>query len=114
VGPAVQPGPLVIHWRETTRGEALVFFMPETEEAAAGRSPAMESPAAATTGPCKQGRQACSTQSEADHNVLATVASGLSAGDLMAANYGGGAGEARSSGGAAWYDKRAGVVGLGG
>jgi len=52
------------------------------------------------------------TQPEADPNDLATAAGGLPAGAPAAVPCGGGAGDARGSGGAAWYGEHDGAVGL--
>jgi hypothetical protein len=73
----------------------------------------------ATTVPCEQDGAnphplVRSTQLEADPNDLATAAGGLPAGAPAAVHYGGGAGDARGSGGAAWYEEHDGAVGSGG
>jgi hypothetical protein len=73
----------------------------------------------ATMGPCEHEEAdphplVCSTQPEADHNDPVTTAGGLPGGAPVAVHCGGGAGEARGSGGAAWYEERDGAVGSGG
>jgi hypothetical protein len=89
------------------------------EETGIGRSPAMESSAAAMSELCEQSGAdlhllVCSVQPKVDHIDPATAVGGLPTGAPVAANCGGRVGEARSSGGATWCEKHDSVVGSGG